>query len=87
MRCLPLILLLALPLGANTASARATPIAGKPAAMAQMVLPSHGVMLYGIFISPLARVSIQLLFCSTDFPALSRTWISRSICARAAGTC
>ena len=49
MRCLPLILLLALPLGANTASARATPIAGKPAAMAQMVLPSHGVMLYGIF--------------------------------------
>ena len=49
MRYLPLILLLALPVGTNTAGARPTPAAGKPAAMVQMVLPSHGVLLYGVF--------------------------------------
>jgi uncharacterized protein len=48
MRSLPLILLLSLPAGANTAAARATPTPVRPAAMVQMVLPSHGVMLYGI---------------------------------------
>jgi pimeloyl-ACP methyl ester carboxylesterase len=49
-RRLALLLSLALPLGAlHTAAAQTTPTALKPAAAAQVVLPSHGVMLYGIF--------------------------------------
>jgi uncharacterized protein len=50
MRHIALTFLLALTASASLpASAQATSAAAKPAATEQMVLPSHGVMLYGIF--------------------------------------
>ena len=50
MRYIALAFLLALPVGASHATtAQATPSAAKPAATEQMVMPSHGVTLYGIF--------------------------------------
>lgn len=49
-RYIALVLLLALPLGvARIATASPLPAADHPAATRQMVIPSHGVMLYGIF--------------------------------------
>jgi uncharacterized protein len=49
-RSVTLALLLALLLGARCAArAQARPGTAKPAATEQMILPSHGVMLYGIF--------------------------------------
>ena len=50
MRYIALALLLVILIGVRyTATAQATSAAAKPAATKQMVLPSHGVMLYGIF--------------------------------------
>lgn len=49
MRYAALALLLVIPVSARRAAAQGAPAAVKPAATRQMVLPSHGVMLYGIF--------------------------------------
>src|SRR5579864_2113397 len=81
LRLAVLAAVLVLPAGAQTTPGAAPP-SSRPASTKQMVLPSHGDMLLGVF-----YLAAGAGPHSTAFPASNRTSTSRSFFAPAAGTC